>query len=136
MRQLLEEHRSKPLCSACHSRMDPLGLGLENFNALGLFRAKEKGQPIDAAGRLITGETFEGLSGLKKILKNERRLDFYRCLAEKMLTYALGRGLEYYDVATVDKIVDALEGDEGKFGTLLTGVVESVPFQKRRNLNP
>jgi hypothetical protein len=133
MRQLMELHRSKPLCSACHSRMDPLGFGLENFNALGMYRAKENGQPIDVAGRLITGETFEGLDGLKKILKNERRQDFYRCLTEKLLTYALGRGLEYYDVATVDKIVEQLEQENGRFSALLTGVVESVPFQKRRN---
>jgi len=133
MRQLMEMHRSAPLCNACHSRMDPLGLGLENFNALGMWRAKENGQPIDVSGRLITGETFDGLSGLKQILKNERRQDFYRCLTEKLLTYALGRGLEYYDVATVDKIVEQLDKEEGRFSTLLMGVVESAPFQKRRN---
>jgi hypothetical protein len=133
MRQLMEMHRDAPLCSACHARMDPLGLGLENFNALGMWRAQENGQPIDVSGRLITGETFDGLVGLKQILKNDRRQDFYRCLTEKFLTYALGRGLEYYDVATVDKIVEQLEQEEGRFSALLRGVVESVPFQKRRN---
>ena len=133
MRQLMELHRSKAMCSACHARMDPLGLGLENFNALGMWRTKENGQPIDVGGRLITGETFDGLGELKKILKTDRRQDFYRCLSEKLLTYALGRGLEYYDVATVDGIVQRLERDEGRFAALLTGVVESVPFQKRRN---
>jgi mono/diheme cytochrome c family protein len=133
MRQAMELHRSAPLCSACHSRMDPLGLGLENFNALGMYREKESGQPIDVSGKLITGETFEGLAGLKRILKNERRGDFYRCLTEKMLTYALGRGLEYYDVATVDAIVERLERDEGRFSALLTAIMESAPFLKRRN---
>jgi hypothetical protein len=132
VRQLLEIHRSKPLCNACHSRMDPLGLGLENFNALGMWRDKENGQPIDAAGKLLTGETFDGLSGLKKILIQDRRRDFYRCLTEKLLIYAVGRGLEYYDVATVDIIAERLEQEEGRFDALLMGVVESVPFQKRR----
>jgi len=132
MRQLLEIHRSKPLCSACHSRMDPLGLGLENFNALGMWRDKENGQPIDVAGKLLSGETFDGLPGLKKILIKDRRRDFYRCLTEKLLIYALGRGLEYYDVATVDIIAEQLEREEGRFGALLMGVVESAPFQKRR----
>ena len=88
-------HRAKPLCSSCHSRMDPLGLALENFNALGLWREKESGQPIDASGRLITGESFHDVRDLKRILKDRHRLDFYRCLTEKLLTYALGRGLDY-----------------------------------------
>ncbi len=132
VRQLLEIHRSKPLCNACHSRMDPLGLGLENFNALGMWRDKENGQPIDAAGKLLTGETFDGLSGLKKILIRDRRRDFYRCLTEKLLIYAVGRGLEYYDVATVDIIAERLEQEEGRFDALLAGVIDSAPFQKRR----
>ena len=91
-------HRAKPLCSSCHSRMDPLGLALENFNALGLWREKESGQPIDASGRLLTGESFHDVRDLKRILKDRHYLDFYRCLTEKLLTYALGRGLDYHDV--------------------------------------
>jgi hypothetical protein len=132
MREVMELHRSKPLCSSCHSRMDPLGLALENFNALGLWRDKERGQPIDAAGKMITGEEFNGVRDLKRIIKEDRRTDFYRCLTEKLMTYALGRGLEYYDVDAVDRIVERLERDEGRFAALLTGVIESVPFQKRR----
>jgi hypothetical protein len=115
--------------------MDPLGLALENFNALGLWRDTERKQPLDAAGKLITGETFEGVRDLKKILKGERHLDFYRCLTEKLLTYAIGRGLEYNDVDAVDRIVDRLEAADGRFSALLAGVVDSAPFQKRRNVS-
>jgi hypothetical protein len=134
LREVLAVHRAKPLCSSCHSRMDPLGLALENFNAMGMWREKERGQPLDTEGTLITGEPFKDVRDLKRILKNERRLDFYRCLTEKLLTYALGRGLEYYDVETVDRIVDRLEREGGRFSALLTGVIESAPFQKRRNV--
>jgi hypothetical protein len=131
-REILEVHRSKALCSSCHSRMDPLGLGFENFNALGMWRERERNQPIDAAGKLATGETFTSVRELKQILRGPRKTDFYRCLTEKMLTYALGRGLEYYDVETVDRIVDRLEAEDGRFSALLTGVIESAPFQQRR----
>lgn len=131
-RQVLEVHRAKPLCSSCHSRMDPLGLSLENFNALGLWREKERGQPIDASGRLLTGETFYDIRDLKRILVEKHKLDFYRCLTEKLLTYALGRGLEYYDVETVDQIVDRLDRADGHFSALLAGVIESAPFQRER----
>jgi len=133
MRELLALHRSVPLCASCHSRMDPLGLGLENFNALGMYRDKEHGQTIDAGGKLITGETFTSVHELKRILKDSRRRDFYYCLTEKFLTYALGRGPEYYDVEAIDRIAEQLERDEGRFSTLLMGVIESAPFQKRRN---
>jgi hypothetical protein len=133
MREVMQIHRSKALCASCHARMDPLGLALEGFNAMGLARETERGQPIDAAGRLLTGETFRNVGDLKRILKNERRADFYRCLTEKLLTYALGRGLEYYDVESVDRIVERLEREGGRFSALLTGVIESSPFQKRRN---
>jgi hypothetical protein len=133
LRTILQVHRDKPLCAACHARMDPIGLALENFNALGMHRAKERGQPIDSAGELITGESFKGVGELKRILANERRLDFYRCLTEKLLTYAIGRGVEYDDAHTVDRIVERLAASNGRFSALLAGVVESSPFQRRRN---
>jgi hypothetical protein len=136
MRELMAKHRSMPLCASCHARMDPIGLGLENFNALGMYRDKEHGQPIDTAGKLITGESFTNIRELKSILKDSRRRDFYFCLTEKFLTYALGRGPEYYDVETIDRIVEQLERDQGRFSTLLTGVIESAPFQKRRTIAP
>ncbi|HEX8203838.1 MAG TPA: DUF1592 domain-containing protein, partial [Isosphaeraceae bacterium] len=132
MREVMAIHRSEPLCASCHVRMDPLGLALDNFNALGQWRESERGQPIDAAGRLLTGESFRDVRDLKRLLKDEHRLDFYRCLAEKLLTYALGRGLESYDVDAVDRIVDRLAREDGRFSALLLGVIESVPFQKRR----
>jgi hypothetical protein len=112
--------------------MDPLGLALENFNAMGMWREKDHDRPIDASGKLLTGEGFNGVSDVKKIIMNERRLDFYRCMTEKLLTYALGRGLEYYDEHTVDKIVEQLEREHGKFSALLMGVIQSAPFQKQR----
>jgi len=136
MRELMAKHRSMPLCASCHARMDPLGLGLENFNALGMYRDKERGQPIDTAGKLITGESFTNIRELKSILKDSRRRDFYFCLTEKFLTYALGRGPEYYDVEAIDRIVEQLERDQGRFSTLLMGVIESAPFQKRRTSAP
>ena len=108
-REVLELHRSNQLCSSCHSRMDPLGLSLENFNALGMFREKDRGQPINASGKLLTGETFHDMRELKEIIRKNHTEDFYRCLTEKLLTYALGRGLEYYDVEAVDRIVAGLE---------------------------
>jgi uncharacterized protein DUF1592/uncharacterized protein DUF1588/uncharacterized protein DUF1585 len=132
-REVLEMHRKEALCSSCHSRLDPLGLGLENFNALGRWREKERGQPIETEGRLQTGEKFENIQELKHILLTQYRQDFYRCFTEKLLTYALGRGLTYDDVDTVDHIVDRLEQENGRFSALLTGMVESAQFQKRRN---
>lgn len=132
LRETLELHRSKPLCKSCHDRMDPLGLALENFNALGMWRESERKQPITPAGELITGEKFSNVQELKHILATDRRMDFYRCLTEKLLTYALGRGLEYYDTQTVDDIVARLQNNDGHFSAVLMGVIDSPPFQKRR----
>jgi hypothetical protein len=112
--------------------MDPLGFALENFNALGMWRDKEHGQPIDASGSLVTGEEFKDVREVKKVLAGKYRESFYRCLTEKMLIYALGRGLEYYDVETVDQIVDRLSRENGRFSVLLSGIIESAPFEKRR----
>ncbi len=135
LRETLAIHRTNPLCSSCHNRMDPLGLAFENFNAMGMWRDKERGQPIDSTGKLITGETFESVRELKHILATNHHLEFYRALTEKLLTYALGRGLEYSDVETVDEIVNRLEQNNGRFSALLNGVIESAPFQKRRNVS-
>jgi hypothetical protein len=132
LRENLELHQSDPKCAACHARMDPLGLALENFNALGIYRENERGTPIDSSGRLISGEAFSTVGELKSILKNQRRRDFYRCLTEKMMTYALGRGLDYYDVPTVDDIVDKLDASGGKPSVLLQGILRSPAFQQTR----
>ena len=125
-------HRQRALCKSCHERMDPIGLALENFNAIGQWRDEEEGKAIDSAGQLVTGEKFSNVMELKEILVSSRKQDFYRCLTEKMLTYALGRGVEYYDAPTVDAIVARLNEEEGRMVDLIYGVVESVPFQKRR----
>ncbi len=135
-REALEIHRSQPLCSSCHSRMDPVGLAFENFNAMGMWRDTEFGQSIEIADKLITGESFTNVNELKHILATNHREDFYRTLTEKMLTYALGRGLEYYDVETVDKIVARLDEQNGRFSAVLYGVIESAPFQRRRESVP
>lgn len=132
LRELLERHRADPLCSSCHARMDPLGLALENFNALGMWRDQEHGQSIHTAGQLITGEEFANLAELKKVLVDEHRLDFYRCLTEKLLTYALGRGMEYHDEHTIDTIVERLDAENGRFSVLLAAIIDSAPFQRRR----
>ncbi len=129
---VLTLHREKPLCASCHNRMDPIGLAFENFNALGMWRETERKQPIETAGKLITGETFDSVRDLKQLLVTNHRLDFYRCLTEKFLTYAVGRGMEYYDVETMDKIVQRLDNEKGRFSALLTGIIESAPFQKMR----
>jgi hypothetical protein len=132
LRETLALHRQNGVCMSCHDRMDPLGLALENFNALGRWRDKDRGQPIDSTGKLITGEEFSDIRELKQLLVNARRGDFYRCLSEKLLTYALGRGVEYYDVEAVDALVGKLESKGGSAAELLLGVVESVPFQRSR----
>jgi hypothetical protein len=133
LREVLAIHREKPLCASCHNRMDPLGLALENFNALGMWREQERGQPIDAAGKLITGEKFTDIREVKRVLATRHHHSFYHCLTEKLLTYALGRGPEYYDIETIDQIVERLEKDQGRLGTLVMAIIESAPFQKRRN---
>ncbi len=133
LRETLALHREQPLCASCHDRMDPLGLALENFNALGMWREKERTEVVDPSGQLITGEKFATIQELKQILAADRPLDFYRCLTEKLLTYALGRGLEPSDLETVDRIVDRIVKEKGRASALLTGILESAPFQRRRD---
>ena len=132
LRQTLAAHRANALCASCHNRMDPLGLAMENFDALGVWRGSEFKEPIDATGTLLTGENFSNFKELKHILAQKHAEDFYRTLTEKMLTYALGRGLDYYDVETVDQIVSRIEKSNGRASALLSGIVESAPFQKSR----
>ncbi len=132
MREMMEIHRKKPECRGCHARMDPIGLALENFNALGQFRTTEHGKAIDASGKLLTGEKFADISALKEILAGSRKQDFYRCISEKLLTYAIGRGIEYYDATTIDLLATRLTKSNGSLRELVQSIVESAPFQKRR----
>lgn len=131
LRQQMEQHRKNPACANCHAKMDPLGFAFENFNAVGGYRDEEAGNKIDASGTLPDGRTFQGPAELKKILSEKKR-EFARCLAEKLLTFALGRGLEYYDRRAVDKIVQGMEQNEFKFSALCVEIARSDPFRLRR----
>jgi hypothetical protein len=111
--------------------MDPIGFGLENFDGIGAYRTKEGQFPIDPSGKLTSGETFQGAAELSNILATGKRDLFVRCLTEKMMIYALGRGLEYYDRAAEDQIVAAAAKNQFKFSSLVLGVVKSVPFEQR-----
>lgn len=132
MRELMELHRSDALCSSCHARMDPIGLALENFNALGQYLYREEAPPLDTSGTLVTGEAFNNLQELVDLLATSRKHDLYRCLSEKLLIYALGRGLEASDILHVKALVAAMESQGGSLHALLMAVIESAPFQKRR----
>jgi mono/diheme cytochrome c family protein len=132
LRENLALHAANKTCAACHSRMDPLGLALENFNAMGMWRDGELGRKIDTRGKLITGEQFSDVQELKHILATKRSRDFYYCITEKLMTYALGRTLDYYDTETVDRLVAQLEASGGRPSVLLQGIVNSAAFQQRR----
>lgn len=131
LRQRMIQHRANPNCASCHARMDPLGFGFENFDALGAWRDKDGGEPVDPSGVLPSGQKFRGPKELKSILKG-RRNEFTRCLAEKLLTYGLGRGVEYYDACALDTIVEATAKNGFRFSRLVLEVVKSEPFQKRK----
>ena len=131
VRQRMEQHRAKASCAVCHSKLDPLGFGLENFDAIGGWRDKDGGAAVDSSGTLPSGESFRGPDQLKSILKSHTG-QFVRSITEKLLTYALGRGLEEPDRCAVDEIVKTLEADHYRFSTLIMGVIKSDPFQKRR----
>lgn len=131
LRQRLEKHRSQPACAACHQKMDALGFGLENYDAIGTWRTKDDGGPVDASGELPGGYSFKGSKSLKELLAKTERDAFVRCLTEKMLTYALGRGLQPYDKAAVDQICLELKNNGFRFSQLVQSIVKSLPFQLR-----
>jgi hypothetical protein len=131
MRVQLEEHRKNPTCASCHARMDPLGFGLENFDAVGQWRTEDGKFPIDASGTLPDGRIFKGPQELRAILRTDRDA-FAEALTEKLLTYALGRGLERYDRIAVKKISERLAAENYRFSALVLEIVKSLPFQMRR----
>jgi hypothetical protein len=131
LREQLKIHREDPGCASCHKTMDVLGFGFENFDATGRWRDKDGEHTIDPSGQLPGGDSFAGPTELVNVLKN-RRADFARCLSEKMLTYALGRGLEYYDRCATTEILQRLDANNYRFSELVLGIVSSKPFQKRR----
>jgi len=131
LRQRMEQHRANPSCATCHQRMDPLGFGFENYDAVGAWRTLDGKSPIDPSGVLPDGKSFKGPKQLRAILK-EKEEEFRRCLTEKLLTYALGRGLEFYDKAAVERISHNLAQKGNRFSALVIEIVKSDPFQKRR----
>ena len=131
LRERLEAHRANAACAVCHNQMDPIGFSLENFDASGAWRDQDGRFPIDNTGTLPGGKSFSGPEGLKEVLRGQPDL-FARNLTEKMLTYALGRGLESYDRPIVDQIVRRLKDNDYKFSTLVAEITNSMPFRMRR----
>jgi hypothetical protein len=132
VRARLAEHRANAACASCHNLMDPIGFSLENFDAIGRWRAVEEGSPIDAAGGLPDGSKFTGVSGLEDGLLKQPDL-FVSTLTEKLLTFALGRGLESYDAPAVRKIVREAAVDNYRFSSIVLGIVHSTPFTLRKS---
>ncbi len=130
LRERLEIHRRDPTCASCHNRMDPLGFGLENFDALGRWRTEDQGQPIDAEGRLPSGEVFAGPEGLKQTLK-KRSGEFKKHVSKKMLGFALGRELNQFDQCVIDDCLEALDSQDQRAAAIVETIVTSYPFQHR-----
>jgi hypothetical protein len=133
MRQVLEQHRIAPTCSSCHKIFEPVGLALENFDAVGAWRTHDEGIPVDPSGKLPDGTALEGVTSLRGALVRYQD-QFVRVVAEKLLTYALGRGVEHDDMPTVRAIVRSAEGSKYRFSSLVAGIVKSQPFQM--NMKP
>jgi hypothetical protein len=136
MRQAMEMHRANPVCASCHSRMDPIGFALENFDGVGAWRDKDSGSgtPIDASGKLPDGSAFNGAAGLKKLLLSQHREEFVSTFTEKLMIYALGRGLESYDLPAVRSIMREAEKENSTIPALISAIIESPQFQMRKSL--
>jgi hypothetical protein len=126
----LKQHRANDACASCHASIDPVGFALENFDAVGGWRELDADTPIDASGGFVDGSEFVGVTGLEEALLHRPEL-FVRTLTEKLMTYALGRGAEYYDAPAIRKIVSAARDDDYRFSQLVRGIVQSTPFQMR-----
>jgi len=131
LRQQMEQHRANASCAVCHAKLDPLGFGLENFDGIGGWRTQDNKINIDSSGELPGGEKFSGPAELRKVLLGKADL-FRRCFAEKLLTFGLGRGLEYYDKCVLDDLVAASKANKDTFSSLVLAIVKSDPFQKRK----
>jgi hypothetical protein len=130
LRERLEAHRANPVCSSCHQIMDPIGLALENFDQIGKWRNFDGGAPIDASGQLVDGTRLSGVSDLREALL-DRSGAFVTTAVKKLMTYALGRPVDYYDMPAVREVVREAAEDDYRFSSLLLGIVRSVPFQMR-----
>ena len=131
MREQMAEHRANPVCASCHKVMDPIGFALENFDAVGAWRTREAGQPIDASGELANGTKVDGVVTLRQALLSRPEM-FVGTMTEKLLTYALGRGLDYHDMPVVRAIVRGAAANDYRFSSLIFGIVHSAPFQMRK----
>jgi hypothetical protein len=130
VREMLETHRANPTCAGCHARMDPLGLSLENLDAIGQWRTTDAGRPINASGVLLDGTTVNGPRELRQALLAQKS-QFVKAVTEKLLTYALGRGLEYYDAPAVREIDRMAAKDDFRWSSLILAVAKSAPFQMK-----
>jgi hypothetical protein len=131
MRERMAQHRADPACAGCHKLMDPIGFAMENYDAVGRWRTHETGEPIDAAGALPDGTKFDGVAGLQKALLDKPE-NFVDTVTEKLLTYSLGRGVEFYDEPAIRKIVQESRSQDYRMSSLILGIVNSTPFQMRR----
>jgi hypothetical protein len=131
MRERMEMHHSNPTCASCHSLFEPIGLALENFDGVGAWRLKDEGQPIDPAGQLADGTKIDGAASLRAFVGRNSE-QFVRVVAEKLLTYGLGRGVETGDMPLVRSIVRDASARDYRFSTLVLGVVQSAPFQNNQ----
>ncbi len=131
VREMLETHRKNPVCASCHARMDPLGLSLENFDALGQWRTTDAGAPINASGVLLDGTKVDGPAALRRALVAQKE-QFVRTVTGKLLTYAIGRGLEHYDAPAIRGIVRAAAADDYRWSSTILALVKSAPFRMRR----
>jgi hypothetical protein len=135
LRKQMEAHRASAICASCHSKMDVLGFGLENYDGIGKWRTTDGKFPVDSSGTLPNGKTFSGPAQMREVLMGELP-QFAHCLTEKLLTYSLGRGLEPFDRRTETSIEKALAASDYKFQTLIFEIVRSMPFQMRRGETP
>lgn len=135
LREQLEQHRANPSCAACHKQMDPIGLALENYDAVGRWRTEERGTPIDASGELPTGEVIKNPADLIRLIREKKSEQFARTLTEKLMTYAIGRGIEYYDRCAIDKILSETSKNDYRFKDLLLAIIYSDPFQRKGTKN-
>ncbi|MFN7829997.1 MAG: DUF1588 domain-containing protein, partial [Armatimonadota bacterium] len=135
LRQRLEAHRNKPECKGCHQRIDPMGFALENFDAVGRWRTEIGGVAVDARGELASGETFDGIKGMRTVLL-AREDDIARNVVERLMAYALGRGLEPEDLPSVSVIMRQCKPGGYRMQDLMTGVVQSLPFRYKRRATP
>ena len=131
LRERMQQHRTNPACASCHAKMDALGFALENYDAVGRFRLKDDGFDIDATSEMPDGTLLDGAIGLQKQLQSKYKDQFIRCFTEKLLTYALGRGLQYYDRCTVQQIIERASKQDYRISEFIFAIAQSETFLNR-----